>query len=130
MIPGAYTLWSGFIQSRSNEPKKKGNTMRIEGESYGIDVGTFVMNYHHGLLRLGVVETKKLDDNGAAHYEVKFFEDHIHQAKVEWEKKLNSKRVHSNTIRGCYLKPVSPEWLRNVAYAYRRYEDERRTENG
>ncbi len=38
--------------------------MRLDGESYGIDVGSFVMNYHHGLLRMGVVESKRKDDQG------------------------------------------------------------------
>ena len=104
--------------------------MRLEGESYGIDVGTFVMNYRHGLLRLGVVESKRKSEHGHAYFDVHFFEDDIHERNVEWDKKLNSKRNHSNEIRGCYLRPVSPEWLRNVTYAYRRYQNERRTENG
>ena len=101
--------------------------MRLEGESYSIDVGKFVMNYHHGLLRFGVVEAKNFDKHGHAYFDVKFFEDQIHEKMVKRDKELNSKRVHSNNIRGCYLKLVSPEWLRNVTYAYRRYEDERRT---
>ena len=104
--------------------------MRLKGEPYGIDVGTFVMNYHHGLLRFGVVREKRLNEYGHAYFKVDFLEDDIHKKSVEWDKKMKSTRTHSNEVRGCYLRRVSPEWLRNVTYAYRRYQDERRTENG
>ena len=102
--------------------------MRLEGESYGISVGTFVMNFHHGLLRLGVVEAKTIDDHGWAHFDVLFFEDDIHERKVSWDKKMGSRTVHTNTIRGDYLTPVSAKWLENVMTAYGEYQDERRTE--
>ena len=102
--------------------------MRLEGESYGIDVGTFVMSFHHGLLRMGVVESKRKDDDGWTRFMVKFFEDDIHEARVKWDKKLNSKKVWTNEFRAEYLKPVSVQWLKNVMDAQGRYEDERRTE--
>ena len=104
--------------------------MRLDGESYAIDIGTFVMNYHHGLLRMGVVESKRTDDEGWTRFTVNFFEDDIHKARVEWDKELNSKTVHTNEFRCEYLKPVSVQWLKNVMDAHGRYEDERRTENG
>ena len=104
--------------------------MRLDGESYSIDVGTFVMNFHHGLLRMGVVEPKRKDEQGWTHFTVDFFEDDIHDARVEWDKKLNSKKVWTNEFRAEYLKPVSVQWLKNVMDAHGRYEDERRTENG
>ena len=104
--------------------------MRLDGESYAIDIGTFVMNYHHGLLRLGVVESKRVDDQGCTHFTVDFFEDGIHEARVEWDKKLNSKKVWTNEFRCEYLKPVSVKWLQNVMDAHGRYQDERRTETG
>ena len=104
--------------------------MRLEGESYGIDVGTFVMNYHHGLLRLGVVREKRTGDHGWAYCKVDWLEDDIHVAKVAWDKKMGARKIPSEETRVDWLKPVSPQWLRNVTYAYRRYEDERRTENG
>ena len=66
--------------------------MRLEGESYAIDVGTFVMNYHHGLLRFGVVKTKTVGDDGWSYFDVRFFEDDIHERRVEWDKKMNSKK--------------------------------------
>ena len=98
--------------------------MRLEGESYAIDVGTFVMNYHHGVLRLGVIKGKRLDKKGQAFFTVHFFEDHIHQRNVAWKKKLNTGYTEPEELRGDYLKPVSPEWLRNVLYAYRRYDND------
>ena len=104
--------------------------MRLEGESYGIDVGSFVMSYHHGLLRMGVVESKRKDDQGWTCFTVDFFEDDIHEARVAWDKELNSKKVWTNEFRAEYLKPVSVQWLKNVMDAHGRYEDERRTENG
>ena len=99
--------------------------MRLEGESYGINVGTFVMNYHHGLLRFGVVEGKTTDNHGQAYFDVYFFEDDIHKRKVLWEKKMKSNKVHTSTIRGDWLKPVSPKWLQNVMSAYGEYQDEK-----
>ena len=130
MIPEDYTSWSGFVQSKLPEQNKKGSNMHLAGDSYSIDVGTFVMNMHHGLVRLGVVKSKTFEENGHAYYEVEFFEDDIHKKKVEWDKRLNSKTVNTNKIRGCYLKRLSPQWLQNVLDAYGRYENERRTEIG
>jgi hypothetical protein len=104
--------------------------MRLEGESYGIDVGSFVMNYHHGLLRMGVVESKRKDDQGWTCFTVNFLEDDIHKAAVDWDKKLNVKKARTNEFRCEYLRPVSVQWLKNVMDAHGRYEDERRTENG
>ncbi len=102
--------------------------MRLEDESYAVDVGTFVMSFHHGLLRMGVVESKRKDDQGWTNFTVNFFEDDIHNTRVAWDKKLNSKTVHTNEFRSEYLKPVSVQWLQNVIDAQGRYEDERRTE--
>ena len=104
--------------------------MKIQGESYGIDVGTFVMNYHHGLLRLGVVRERRLGDHGWAYFKVDWLEDDIHVAKVAGDKKMGARKLPLDEIRADYLKPVSPKWLQNVMEAYGRYEDERRTEFG
>ena len=104
--------------------------MRLKGESYSIDVGTFVMNYHHGLLRLGVVEGKTIGDHGWAYFDVRFFEDGIHERKVAWDKKMRSSYREPEEIRADWLTPVSPKWLENVMTAYGEYQDERRTENG
>jgi len=101
--------------------------MRLKGEPYGIDVGTLVMNYHHGLLRFGVVRGKRIDHHGWAYCKVDWLEDDIHVAKVAWDKKMGAQTPPSGETRVDWLKPVSPQWLRNVTYAYRRYEDERRT---
>ena len=104
--------------------------MKLPDEPYGIDVGTFVMNCHHGLLRLGVVREKRTGDHGWAYCKVDWFEDDIHTAKVAWDKKMGARKLPSGEIRADYLKPVSPKWLQNVMTAYGEYENERRTENG
>ena len=104
--------------------------MKLLNDPPGINIGSLVMNYHHGLLRFGIVKSQRTDNDGWSHFTIHFLEDRIHEASVEWDKKMNSKRVHSNELRADFLKPVSPEWLRNVTYAYRRFSDERRTENG
>ena len=98
--------------------------MRLEGESYGIDVGTLVMNSHHGLVRFGIVREKTLRDHGWAYCEVDWLEDDIHIAKVAWDKKMNAATEEAEEVRVDYLTSVSPEWLRNVLYAYRRYNNE------
>jgi hypothetical protein len=102
--------------------------MRLEGESYGIHPGTFVMNFHHGLVRMGVVREKRTDDDGWAYCQVDWFEDDIHIAKVAWDKKMGTQNPPSNETRVDWLTPVSPQWLQNVMAAYGEYENERRTE--
>ena len=102
--------------------------MKIKGEPYGIYVGTFVMNYHHGLLRLGVVREKRTGDHGWAYCKVDWFEDDIHIAKVAWDKKMGARKAPSDETRADWLKPVSTKWLRNVLLAHGEYQDERRTE--
>ena len=104
--------------------------MRLKGEPYGIDVGTFVMNFHHKLLRLGVVREKRTGDHGWTYCKVDWLEDDIHVAQVAWNKKMGARKLPSDEIRVDWLTPVSPKWLQNVMTAYGEYENERRTENG
>ena len=92
--------------------------MRLKGESYGIHVGTFVMNFHHKLLRLGVVREKRFDEHGWAHCKIDWLEDDIHIAKVAWDKKMRSSYREPEEIRVDWLTPVSPKWLQNVLSAY------------
>ena len=104
--------------------------MRLKGESYSIDVGTFVMNFHHKLLRLGVVREKRVGDHGWAYFQVDWFEDDIAIAAEAWNKKMGSTTKYSDEVRADFLTPVSTKWLENVLSAYGEYQDERRTENG
>lgn len=104
--------------------------MRLKGEPYGIDVGTFVMNFHHKLLRLGVVRERRTGDHGWTYCKVDWLEDDIHVAQVAWNKKMGARKLPSDEIRVDWLTPVSPKWLQNVMTAYGEYQDERRTENG
>ena len=100
--------------------------MRLKDEPFGIHVGTFVMNLHHGLLRFGVVDSKRIDEQGWGHCKVNWLADDIHLASVEWNKKLNSSYQESAPeIRVDWLKPVSPRWLGNVLNAYGEYYNER-----
>ena len=104
--------------------------MRLEDESYAIDPGTLVMNNHHGLLRFGVVDSKRIDDQGWSHCTVNWLADDVHLANVEWNRKLDSSYQESATeMRVDYLQPVSPRWLENILNAYGDRQDERRTEN-
>ena len=104
--------------------------MRLKGESYSIDVGTFVMNFHHKLLRLGVVREKRTGDHGWAYFQVDWFEDDIAIAAEAWNEKMGSTTKYSGEVRADHLTPVSTKWLQNVLSAYGEYQDERRTENG
>ena len=104
--------------------------MRLKGEPYGIDVGTFVMNFHHKLLRLGVVREKRTDEHGWAHFQVDWFEDDIAIAAEAWNEKMGSTTKYSGEVRADHLTPVSTKWLQNVLSAYGEYQDERRTEDG
>ena len=104
--------------------------MRLKGESYSIDVGTFVMNFHHKLLRLGVVREKRTGDHGWVYFQVDWFEDDIAIAAEAWNEKMGSTTKYSGEVRADHLTPVSTKWLQNVLSAYGEYQDERRTENG
>ena len=63
--------------------------MKLSGEPYGIDVGSFVMNYHHGLLRMGVVSRIRTDKQGWAHCKVDWLEDEIYESSKEWQMSMN-----------------------------------------
>ena len=104
--------------------------MRLEDESYAIDPGTLVMNNHHGLLRFGVGDSKRIDDQGWSHCRIDWLADDVHLTNVEWNKRLRSSYQESSTeMRVDYLQPVSPRWLENILNAYGDRQDERRTEN-
>jgi len=99
--------------------------MKIKGEPYGIYVGTFVMNYHHGLLRLGVVREKRTGDHGWAYCKVDWLEDDIYVAKVAWDKKMGARAPAPTETRADHLKPVSVEWLQNVLNSYNKRKVEK-----
>jgi hypothetical protein len=104
--------------------------MRLEGEPCVIDVGAFVMNCHHGLLRMGVVASKRVDQQGWTQCKVNWLEDDIYEAHKAWGLEIDSDKVYSDETRVDYLKPVSPKWLHNVLGSYGRYKNEQRTKNG
>ena len=100
--------------------------MRLKDEPFGIHVGTFVMNIHHDLLRFGVVDSKRIDEEGWTHCKVDWLEDDIHKLNIAWNKKMRSSYQEPTTeLRVDYLKPVSPRWLGNVLNAYGEYYNER-----
>ena len=103
--------------------------MKLRGEPYGIDVGSFVMNYHHGLLRMGVVSRIRTDKQGWAHCKVDWLEDEIYESSKEWQMSIDPTKVYSDETRVDYLKPVSPQWLYNVLGSYGRYKNEQRNQN-
>jgi len=102
--------------------------MRLKDEPFGIHVGTFVMNMHHKLLRLGVVREKRHGEHGWAYCKVDWLEDDIHTAKVSWDRRMGLSSCLEEETRVDYLKPVSTEWLQNVLTAYGERENERRTD--
>jgi hypothetical protein len=104
--------------------------MRLQSESphVGIHEGTLVMNFHHGLMRFGVVEEKTFDTDGWAQCKVRWLEDHIHQSNTDWNKKMRGSFTEPDPIRIDWLKPVSAGWLQNVLNSYEEYENDRRTE--
>mgnify|MGYP003659669438 FL=1 len=98
--------------------------MILNNEDHGIKVGSLVMNYHHSLLRFGVVQSARVDEEGWTQFRVDFLEDDIHERNKKWDKKMGNDRSLEE-YRADLIKPVSPEWLRNVAYSYRRHQNER-----
>ena len=104
--------------------------MRLENENphAGIQVGTLVMNYRHNLLRLGVVDSQRVDSDGWTYCVVHWLKDHIHQENTRWNKKMNCSFVEQEETRVDFLRPVTAGWLKEVLTSYEEYENDRRTE--
>tara|TARA_R100001510_G_C7571012_1_gene147412 strand:+ start:353 stop:649 length:297 start_codon:yes stop_codon:yes gene_type:complete len=92
--------------------------MRFDDDSHSIDVGTFVMNNHHGLLRMGVVEEKRLDESGWTYFKVKFLEDRIYRNNKAFHSEISGKDQFQYEHRIDQLKKVNPQWLQDVINAY------------
>ena len=93
--------------------------MKAKGEdTTGIDIGSFVMNYHHGLLRFGIVQTKRCDEQGWAQYTVDWIEDEIHDANAEWVESMTGTQKKPTEYRADWIKPVSVAWLKKVLNSY------------
>tara|TARA_Y100000591_G_scaffold155783_1_gene134037 strand:+ start:184 stop:486 length:303 start_codon:yes stop_codon:yes gene_type:complete len=93
--------------------------MKTKGEdTAGIDIGSFVMNYHHGLLRFGIVQAKRKDEQGWAQYTVDWLEDEIHDANAEWVESMTGTQKKPTEYRADWIKPVSVTWLKKVLNSY------------
>ncbi len=92
--------------------------MKLDNDSYNIDVGTFVMNNHHGLLRMGVVQEKRLDKNGWTYFKINFLEDEIYQRNKTFHSEISGKDEFQYEHRIDQIKKVNPQWLQNVINAY------------
>ena len=93
--------------------------MKAKGEdTAGIDIGSFVMNYHHGLLRFGIVQSKRKDEQGWAQYTVDWLEDEIHDTNAEWVENMTGTQKKPTEYRADWIKPVSVTWLKKVLNSY------------
>ena len=93
--------------------------MKARGDhTTGIDIGAFVMNYHHGLLRFGVVQSKRRDEQGWAQYTVDWLEDDMHESNAVWVKNMTGTEKKPTEYRADWLKTVSPDWLQRVISVY------------
>ena len=94
--------------------------MRAKGENaISIEPGAFVMNYHHGLLRFGIVQSKRNDEQGWAQYTVDWLEDDKHESNAVWVESMTHTQKAPTEYRADGLKPVSPEWLQRVISGYK-----------
>ena len=98
--------------------------MRFENDPYSIEIGTFVMNSHHGLLRMGVVESMRIDKNGWAMYKVNFLEDDLYVRNKTFHTKLSGKNEFQTEHRRDQLARVNPQWLKNVVKAYEEIDND------
>ena len=94
--------------------------MRAKGENaISIEPGAFVMNYHHGLLRFGIVQSKRNDEQGWAQYTVDWLEDDKHESNAEWVENMTGTQKSPTEYRADWLKTVSPDWLQRVISGYK-----------
>ena len=95
-----------------------------------LDIGSFVMNFHHQLLRFGVITSKRVDEEGWTQFKVDFFEDNIYETNVAWSNKLRPGTDNRKyEYRADQIKPVDPSWIQNVMKIYGRHTDERRSKS-
>ena len=93
--------------------------MRAKGENaISIEPGAFVMNYHHGLLRFGIVQSKRNDEQGWAQYTVDWLEDDKHESNAEWVENMTGTQKAPTEYRADWIKPVSVTWLKKVLNSY------------
>ena len=95
-----------------------------------LDINTIVMNYHHNLIRLGVITDKRKGLDGWTYFKVDFFEDHIYKRNCLEAKRVAMKDRCLDEYRADQIRPVNPQWLQDVLIAYGEHKDERRTEFG
>ena len=95
-----------------------------------LDINTFVMNYHHNLLRFGIITDKRRDLDGWTYFEVNFFEDHVYERNCLESRRVTKKDKRLTEYRADQIKPVNPKWLQNVLIAYGEHKDEQRTDFG
>ena len=99
--------------------------MKYIDEKLRLEVGSMVTHTHHSHLRIGVVTDKMIDSAGWAQYKVHFFEDEQYQNNKEFQSQLSGKDEFQHTYQGTQIRPISPEWLKNVVRSYGAYPNER-----
>jgi len=105
--------------------------MHYGTNTHRLDIGSFVMNFHHQLLRFGIITDKRVDDEGWTQFKVDFFEDTIYEKNVVWDNKMRpADDARKYEYRADQIKLISPEWLHNVLESYRRHKDEQRIQFG
>ena len=95
----------------------------IKGKNHPI--GRLVMNRHHGISRLGVIQATKEDSQGWTNYYIKFFEDQKYLASQERRSGLLRKEYHKEVYRSDEVTFIDPKWLNDVLESYGEYQDER-----
>ena len=86
-------------------------------QSQPIEIGSFVFNYHHGLLRFGVIQSKLTDSNNWAQFKVRWLEDQRHDESVAWTEKLRPDQVgktRKETYRADQLSPIDLDHMVKV----------------
>tara|TARA_R110000824_G_scaffold364568_1_gene552948 strand:+ start:25 stop:330 length:306 start_codon:yes stop_codon:yes gene_type:complete len=72
-----------------------------------IDVGGPVYNHYHGFRRYGIVESKRIDNDGWAYFKVKWFQDEDYQAALAYRQELTHKNYGLTEYRKDKLVGIS-----------------------
>ncbi len=100
--------------------------MHYDTDTHRLDIGSFVMNFHHQLLRFGIITNKRKDKEGWTQFKIDFFEDGIHERNVAWNNKMRpGTDSEKHEYRVDQVKPVNPNWLQSVLESYGRHTNER-----
>tara|TARA_R110002020_G_scaffold109500_1_gene253374 strand:- start:822 stop:1121 length:300 start_codon:yes stop_codon:yes gene_type:complete len=78
-----------------------------------MNIGSFVWNVFHSILRFGTIIDREIDENGWAHFKVEWHEDHAYDQAIAWDSQFRE-HAEGRLWRADELYPVETIHLAEV----------------